>query len=107
MLAKRVVNNARIFPQAKALEYNPTMDAISPEIEKELERRLAEGPFRSVDELLRQALNALDGAREAAQELFELELLKGLEGEDVEMTAADWDHIEQQASRVLESKNVR
>ena len=47
-----------------------------------------------MDELLSSALRALDDAHGATQDLLERELLKGLEGEDVEMNATDWDDIE-------------
>lgn len=83
------------------------MDAISPEILKEIETRLAEGPFGSADELLRYALRALDRDRNVAQEVLEKELLQGLEGEDVEMTSEDWTDIENAALKVLEAKKSR
>ena len=83
------------------------MDTISPEIEQEIERRLAAGPYASVNELIIDALKALDGAHRSAHELLEKELLLGLEGEDVEMTAADWDDIEKEALSALESKKTR
>lgn len=76
-------------------------------MQKEIEERLAAGPYRSVDELLRIALHALDSAQDVAQELFEMELLQGLEGEDVEMTPEDWDDIENEALKVLDSKKSR
>ena len=83
------------------------MDTISPSVEKEIERRLTAGPYTSVDELLRSALRALDDAHDAAKDLLEKELLEGLEGEDIEMTAADWDDIENEALKVLEAKKPR
>ena len=83
------------------------MDTISPNVEKEIERRLTAGPYTSVDELLRNALRALDDAHDAARDLLEKELLEGLEGEDIEMTAADWDDIENEALKVLEAKKPR
>ena len=53
-------------------------------MQKELEQRLAAGPYRSIDELLRFALRALDSAQDIAQDLLERELLEGLEGKDVD-----------------------
>ena len=87
--------------------YDTVMDTISQSQQKEIEQRLAAGPFGSVDELLRNALRALDSAQEIAQDLLENELLRGLEGEDVEMTPEDWDDIENQALKVLEAKKHR
>jgi Arc/MetJ-type ribon-helix-helix transcriptional regulator len=81
------------------------MEPISADIEKELERRLEAGPYGSVDELLRRALKALDDVRAGAREALELELLEGFEGEDVEMTPSDWDGIEREAVKVLESNH--
>lgn len=83
------------------------MDNISRTTQKEIEQRLAAGQFNSVDELLRTALRALDSAHDAARELVERELLRGLEGEDVEMTSAEWDDIENAALKVLDTKKSR
>lgn len=88
------------------MAYDDRMDTVSPEIEKDIKRRLAAGPYGSVDDLLRQALTALDEAREAALEILEHELLRGFEGDDVEMTASDWDAIEREAVTALESKKT-
>ncbi len=83
------------------------MDSISADVQKEIELRLAQGRFGSVDELLRSALHALDRAQDVTQDLLERELLQGLEGDDVEMTSADWDDIENEALRVIEAKKSR
>ncbi|GMV93644.1 MAG: hypothetical protein AMXMBFR82_34220 [Candidatus Hydrogenedentota bacterium] len=83
------------------------MDAISPELLKEIEARVADGPFGSADELLRFALRALDRDRGVAQDILEKELLQGLEGDDVEMTSEDWTDIENAALKVLEAKKSR
>ena len=83
------------------------MDTLSPNIKKEIEQRLAQGPYSSADELLTHALRALDNAHDIAQDLLEKELLKGLEGEDIEMTAKDWDDIENEALQTLEAKKPR
>ena len=83
------------------------MDTISTEIEKELERRIVAGPYESLDELLTVALKALDDAQGTTNRLLEGELLKGLEGEDVALNAADWDDIEREALKVLESKKAQ
>lgn len=83
------------------------MDTVSREIEKELERRIAAGSYASLDELLTVALKALDDAQGAANRLLERELLKGLEGEDVALNSADWDDIEREALKVLESKKAQ
>jgi len=80
------------------------MEKISSTIQKEIEQRLAAGPFTSVDELLSNALWALDSAQDAAHDLLEKELLCGLEGEDVEMTPGDWNDIENEALKILEAK---
>lgn len=82
------------------------METISSEIAKEIERRVAAGPFRSVDELLEQALRALDDSRLAAQEWLELELLAGLEGEDVPMHRKDLDDIEREALEILRARKT-
>lgn len=87
--------------------YNGHMDSISPTMQKEIEQQLAAGPYSSVDELLRNALRALDSVQDVAQDLLEKELLQGLEGEDVEMTPEDWDDIENEALKVLEAKKSR
>lgn len=83
------------------------MDTISPTVQKEIEQRLAAGPYGSVDELIADALHALDNAQDAAKNLLEKELLQGLEGGDVEMKRMDWDDIETQAQIVIEAKNSR
>lgn len=82
------------------------MDAISPEIRSEIERRIAAGSYGSADELLRHALKALDDARDTAREMLEQELLRGFEGDDVEMSASDWESLEREAVKVLESKKA-
>ena len=69
------------------------MDKISSAIQKEIEQRLAAGPFNSMDDLLSTALRAQD----VAQDLLEKGLLRGFDGEDIEMTTADWDEIEAEA----------
>lgn len=83
------------------------MGTISPELEREIERRLASGTYASLDELLADALRALDDAQGAAQAILENELLRGLEGDDVEMTLAEWNSIEQEARKALDSKQSR
>ncbi len=87
--------------------YNLLVDKISSTIQHEIERRLAAGPFTSLDDLLSSALRALDDAHDAAQDLLEKELLRGLEGEDTEMTSAEWDSIEAEAVRILAAKKNR
>ena len=77
---------------------------MSPELQHEIQRRLATGPFKTEDELISHALRALDNSRAAAQELIEIELLKGLDGEDVELSAEEWDSIEQEALAILDAK---
>ena len=47
------------------------------------------------------------GALDAAKDLLKKELLKGLEGEDIEMTAPDWDDIENEALKLLDAKKTR
>lgn len=82
-----------------SLLYNALMDTISVETEREIERRLANGNYASADELISDALRALDDARAAAQAALERELLKGLEGPLVEMTSEDWVSIEDEAAK--------
>jgi Arc/MetJ-type ribon-helix-helix transcriptional regulator len=77
---------------------------MSPDLQQEIQRRLAKGPFKTEDELISQALRALDHSRTAAQELIEIELLKGFEGEDVDLSVAEWESIEQEALAILEAK---
>ena len=89
------------------MAYNACMDTISPEIEKELERRMAAGSYGSLDELLGEALKALDDARVSTRESLEQELLIGLDREEVEMEAADWDDIEREALEAIESKKAQ
>lgn len=91
----------------QALGYNVAMDFVSPEIAREIERRLAAGPHVSVDALLKDALRALDAAEAVAENLLEKEILRGLQGEDAEMTAADWDEIEREALKAIEAKKAR
>ncbi len=69
--------------------YNPRMPQISRDLENELDRRVADGHYASVDELVRHALAALDESANAERWL-EGELLLGLEGEDVVMDDAKW-----------------
>ena len=83
------------------------MQTISPEILSDIERRVAEGQFASIDELLSTALRALDDSRRGAQDWLETELLVGLEGEDVPMTRAEWDDIEREAQDVLRTGKHR
>jgi Arc/MetJ-type ribon-helix-helix transcriptional regulator len=80
------------------------MDTIAPHILQEIERRVADGYYASANDLLQDALKALDDAEAAARRSLQRELLVGLEGEDALMTDADWDDIEQVAIRVLESR---
>jgi len=61
------------------------MIEVSEELEREIQRRLAEGAYPSADDLLRHALLALDNG-EHADAWLEAELLKGLEGEDMPLT---------------------
>ncbi|NUM56231.1 MAG: hypothetical protein HUU46_21540 [Candidatus Hydrogenedentes bacterium] len=70
---------------------------ISSDIEREIERWVASGEYSSPDELLRPAIRALDDSNEVAQELLESELLKGLEGDDVELTQGEWSAIRREA----------
>lgn len=86
--------------------YAVCMEMLSPEIEREIERRLAAGNYGSADELFREAFKVLDDAKGAAHALLEGELLRGLEGGDVEMTAADWDSIEREALDIIDSKKA-
>jgi len=83
------------------------MDTLSPEIEQEIERRFSEGRYRTVEDLLRHALNALDNAQDTALHLLELELLKGLEGDDIEMTDEDWGEIRREGRARFEAKRGR
>ena len=87
--------------------YNAVMDIISLTMQKEIEQRLAAGRYGSADELLRTALRALDSAQDVAQDLLERELLKGVEGEEVEMSLPDWDSIENEAFEVLKTNKSR
>ena len=72
------------------------MGILSAQLEEEIERRAAEEHWNSVDELLRAAFAALDGSG-MDRAWLEQELLKGLEGEEVEMTSEEWDSIEREA----------
>lgn len=42
-----------------------------------------------------------------AKDLLGKKSLKGFEGEDIEMTAPDWDEIENEALKTLEAKKTR
>ena len=52
-------------------------------------------------------LTHLDVTLADAKDLLGKKSLKRLEGEDIEMTAADWDNIENEALKVLEAKKPR
>lgn len=54
----------------------PNMYKLSPEIEHDLESRLKSGNYQSADELLREALAALD-----ERDALEAELLDAIKGE--------------------------
>ena len=82
-------------------------EPVDEELEKEIERRLASGNYASVDDLFREALKALDDAKENTPALLERELLRGLEGDDKEMSATDWDNIEREALQILDSKKAQ
>lgn len=86
------------FPVApnSATWYIRVMIQISEEIEQEIQRRLADGQYPTADDLLRHALLALDGG-EAMEPWLEAELLKGLEGEDVEVTPEELDAVQREA----------
>ena len=70
---------------------------ISANIEEDIRRRVADGQYSSADELLRLALRALDDSHVEAQAWLEGELLRGLEGDDVEMTPDEWADIRREA----------
>lgn len=83
------------------------MNTQSHDMEREIAKRIAEGPYASADDLVREALRALDDSRGAAQAWLEAELLKGLEGGEVEMTDAEWQAIEDDALRALKASEGR
>ncbi|MDZ4857702.1 MAG: hypothetical protein SGI88_01870 [Candidatus Hydrogenedentes bacterium] len=72
------------------------MHVSNPDLERDIQRRIDEGPYRSIEDLLYHALLALD-AEEAEKLVLERELLKGLEGEAIEMTPEDWAAIKSEA----------
>ena len=80
------------------------MEQVSPELERDIENRLARGTHATLDELLRDALLALDDAGAAAEALLERELLAGLEGEDKPLTEETWNAIEKRALEAAKSK---
>ena len=82
------------------------MAQISKELESELERRVIEGGYKTLDELIRCALDALDGAPLADPRL-EKALLAGLEGEDVEMSPDEHASIRQEALGTSDAKRKR
>lgn len=51
-------------------------------------------------------LKPLDDAQKVSHALLKKELLLGLDGDDVEITAEEWDNIEREALKVLESKKA-
>ena len=56
------------------------MIELSENLQREIERRLAEGKDDSPDALLARAFRALDHASQASEYWLDSELLKGLEG---------------------------
>jgi Arc/MetJ-type ribon-helix-helix transcriptional regulator len=83
------------------------MRNLSVETEREIERRLARGKYGSPDELLCDAFRALDDAQGAAQAWLEKELLEGLEGDDVEMNASEWESIARESEHIIETKRSK
>lgn len=78
------------------ISYSDCMIQVSEELEREIQRRLAEGTYPSADDLLRHALLALDNG-EHAETWLEQELLKGLEGEDMPLTHETLDAAQREA----------
>jgi Arc/MetJ-type ribon-helix-helix transcriptional regulator len=85
------------------------MEIISKDFQLELQRRVSDGTYASVEQLLREALVALDDKirYQAARGKLEEELRRGLEGEDTEMTPAEWDAIEQEAMAEIQTREAR
>lgn len=82
------------------------MSRISADMQEEIQRRVEEGRYGSADDLLRLALKALDDSAEAAAEWLERELLKGLEGEDVEVSRAEFARLRQPYERQIAEHDV-
>ena len=72
---------------------------VSPDIEQEIQKRVANGDYDSPDDLLRDAIRALDESHEAVQDWLEESLLTALEGEEAEMTPEEWADIRREADR--------
>lgn len=68
---------------------------VSPDIESEIQKRIASSAYATADDLLRVALRALDDS----QDWLEEELLNGFEGADVEMTRQEWANLRREAER--------
>jgi len=86
--------------------YNGDMAEISPEIEAEIQRRVEQGHYGSADELLRLALKALDDSADAASDWLEGELLKGLEGDDVEVGPAQFARLRAPYDRRISERDA-
>lgn len=80
------------------------METFSKEFELELQRRVSDGAYPSVEELLKDALRALDHAQNQSREWLRKEILRGMDGEFVDLDDAEWDTMEQEAIEILESR---
>lgn len=72
------------------------MARISPKTEEEIRRRLEAGEFDSPDELLQEALKALDRERD-----LERLLIEGLDSGVEELTPEDFDDIRAESRKRL------
>jgi Arc/MetJ-type ribon-helix-helix transcriptional regulator len=79
------------------------METLSPELLNEIERRVAEGPYASADELIRHALTALDDA----QAWLDTEAQKVESHPGAKAKLDEWDDLERQALEALESMEER
>lgn len=75
------------------------MIEVSEALEREIDRRVADGGYHSPEALIADAFRTMDNTRQAAEQWLVKELLEGLEGEDIEVTPETWGRLEQEALR--------
>lgn len=80
-----------------------TMNISLPEPLKEfVDHQIAEGRYSSASEYIRELIR--DDEKRKAKERLETLLLEGLEGEETELTRADFDNIRKQALAELKRR---
>ncbi len=74
-------------------------------LKRYVDGQIVAGRYSSASEYVRALIRADE--KHKAQEHLEALLLEGLQGEETEMTRADWDEIRQEALSQLKARKIR